>query len=522
MSRRYKGGDNRKQKMLFPLSMDEYVTSTNPVRAIDEYVNSLNMEKLGFTNTARGVSVGQPAYPPSGLLKLYLYGYLNRIQSSRNLEKETHRNLEVIWLLKGLRPSYKTISDFRKNNRKAIAGVNRDFVILCKELDLYGCELVGIDGTFFRGNARKGSIFTEKRLQKIIDKIEKDISNYLQEIDAADKQGVPLEMEDTKLAEKLDKLKERQQKYTDKLNNLKNSDEKQISSIDEDARLLTKRGQTTAGYNVQCAVDEKHKLIVCSEVVNDGNDSRQLFPMAQKAQEILEKKDIKIAADTGYYNQKQIKECIDNGIVAYVAIPDKNKGIRKDGRYERKDFKFDSKENCYICPGGQRLEYSTIQQKNGKQMKKYSSHVRICTQCIEHDKCLPAKTRYRQIYRWEHEKVVEGHRKMMEQEGREYMIKRAALCEHPFGTMKIWLGWKHFLLRGLKKVRTEMNLLMISYNFKRVLNIIGIEKFREYCIKRKKCHQREGSSSFFCFFIMLEWILGPIGSKYEIKTIAFE
>lgn len=484
MERRYKQGPSRHQKTLLPPSIDEYISSTNPVRAIDAYVNSLDLEELGFTHAQGTFGAGQPAYDPSDLLKLYLYGYLHRIRSSRRLERETHRNLEVIWLLQGLRPTYKTIADFRKNNLNALKAVNKDFVLVCRELELYGAELIGIDGSHFQGNASKGSIYGEKRLQKLLEKIDRDIARYLEELETGDKQAAEAQSEDPQLEEKLRKLKQRRQACRDKLDTMKQSGEKQLSLTDEDARLISKGGQTIAGYNVQSAVDNKHKLLVVCEVVNDSNDVRQLWPLSRKAQETLETQGITVVADSGYYNHTHLKKCQEQGITPYVPIPDKTKPTRAHGRFCRKDFTFDREHNRYQCPGGENLVQDTTFLKGGKWMIRYASRAGRCARCALRRQCLPDKTAYRQIYRWEHEEIAEAHRQRIERKGPEYMKKRAGLVEHPFGTLKLWLGWTHFCLRGFKKVQAEMNLLMLVYNFKRVLNILGMDTFMAYCKAR--------------------------------------
>jgi transposase len=494
VKRLYKKGPDRSQRMILPPSIDEFIHENNPVKAIDYYVNSLDLMSLGFAHAQGSFSAGQPPYDPSDLLKLYLYGYLNRIRSSRKLEQETHRNLEVIWLIRGIKPTYKTIADFRKNNLKALKAVNKDFVLACRELELYGGELIGIDGSHFRGNASKGSIYLKKTLQKQIKKIDRDIDEYLKELEAGDAQSPATELEDPRLKEKLEKLQKRQREYHEKLAMLEESGEKQLSMTDEDARLISKKGgQTIAGYNVQSVVDDKHKLLVVCEVVNDGNDLQQLGPMAQKAQETLETQEMTVVADSGYYNQDHLKDCLDEGITPYVAIPDKTKPTREQGRFCRDDFTFDHEGNRYRCPGGEHLEQDCSFLKSGKRLIRYSSKAKICAQCPLCQQCLPDKTPYRQIYRWEHEEIVEAHRQRMEREGQEYMKKRAALVEHPFGTLKQWLGWTHFLLRGLEKVQGEMDFLMLTYNFKRVLNIIGIPKLIAYFKARARARKPEGA-----------------------------
>ena len=484
--RRYKRGPSREQGYLLPPHIEDYVSETNPVRAIDAYVASLDLGGLGFQHAHGGVQKGQPAYSPSDLLKLYLYGYLHRVHSSRRLESETHRNLEVIWLLKGLRPSYKTIADFRKTNLSALKSVNRDFVMLCKELDLYGGELVGIDGSFFTGNASRGSVSNASKLKKQQAKLEADIAGYLDELarrdaDESEASGV----EDGRLEEKLARLRERQKRCKDKLDALDDSESKQLSETDPDARLLSKPGQKTVGYNVQCAVDAKHKLLVSCDVVTDRNDLGQLHPMARKAKEALGSETLLVVADSGYYKQTHLKACEDDGITPYVAIPDRSGPIRKAGRFAREDFHYDVERDAYRCPAGEYLTPRSLQRKSDKVMIKYALFAGTCRACALRSRCLPPRTPNRHLYRYEHEEVVVAHRERMDAKGRAYMKIRSALVEHPFGTLKAWCGRMHFLLRGLAKVRAEMNLLMLSYNFKRVLNILGVEAFRAYCLRRK-------------------------------------
>ena len=483
--RNYKEGIDRQQAYLLPPSVEEYVSDDNPVRAIDAYVDSLDLQKLGFKNAGGELTPGQPVFAPAGLLKLYLYGYLHRIRSSRRLAAECVRNLEVIWLLEGLRPSYKTIADFRKDNLEALKRVNQDFVQLCKELNLFGKELAGIDGSFFRGNVSKKRIYTADRLKRALKYIEKDIAKYLQELEQSDQQEGQHFQAEPALEEKLKKLRERQKKRQEQLQQLETSDQTQIAEVDEDARLLNKRGGTIAGYNVQTAVDAKHKLLICGEVVQDGNDEQQLAPMGKAAKAQLEVEELKTAQDQGYFNSQQIKECQEAGITPYVPEPDKQAHTRMEGRFSRDDFTYDAQANCYICPASQVLKFSTTQQKGDKVNHMYRSQSAICRQCPLQSECLPKKSKRRTISRWEHEEVIEAHRVMMAKDGAEMMRQRAELCEHPFGTLKLWCGWTHFLLRGLAKVRAEFSLLMLSYNFRRVLSILGVEALRTYCQNRR-------------------------------------
>lgn len=493
--RKYKEGIDRNQEMLLPPRVEEYVAEDNPVRAIDIYVDSIDLAELGFHHTGEGLTPGQPAYPPGALLKLYLYGYLNHVRSSRRLEKETQRNLEVIWLMRGLRPSYKTIADFRKDNLKALQEVNKDFLQVCKELGLFGGELVGIDGSYFQGNVSKGSIYTEKRLQKALEKLEKQIENYLEEMDKTDAEEADQEGDDQSMEEKLATLKKRQQKHQERLEKLAESGEGQLAEVDEDARLLSKNGQSVAGYNVQLAVDEKHKLLVACEVTNDGNDLKQLEPMAKKAKQVLEVETLEAVADTGYFNAQHIKACLEAGITPYVPEQDWQTRTREQGRFSREDFHYHAELDGYECPAGQLLKRKRTWNKDGKLMFGYASQASICAQCSQKATCLPAKTPYRQIYRWEHEQIVEAHRERMTQQGGEKMRQRAALAEHPFGTLKQWCGGAHFLLRSKEKASTEMALLMLSYNLIRVLNILGLETFRAHCLLRAKNRPRETKKS---------------------------
>ena len=483
--RQYKQGINRQQTFLLPPSIEEYVDEDNPVRAIDSYVESLNLKQFGFENAFGELTPGQPAYSPRALLKLYLYGYLHRIRSSRRLEAECLRNLEVIWLVEGLRPGYKTIADFRKNNLKALKKVNQDFVQLCKELDLFGAELVGIDGSFFRGNVAKGSIYTIPRLKRSLERVEQDIAKYLKEMEQADQQEEQAKPHDRELVKKLAQLQERQQKRIQQLKQIEESGATQIAEVDEDARLLTKGGGTVAGYNIQTVVDDKYKLIVTGEVTQDGNDEQQLAPMSQAAKSVLGVDHLEATADEGYFNAQQIKTCEENGITPFVPEPDKTSQARLQGRFERSDFRYDPRTNGYICPAGKALTYSTSQNKRGKTLWIYRSSVPECAACPLKTRCLPAKSPYRAISRWEHEPVIEAHRARMTTQGAEKMHQRSELCEHPFGTLKLWCGWTHFLMRGLEKVRTELSLLILGYNFTRVLHIIGLSAFRSYCLTRR-------------------------------------
>lgn len=483
--RSYKRGTARQQGYLLPPRIEDYVSEANPVRAIDSYVESLDLQQLGFANTSSELTPGQPAYDPKGLLKLYLYGYLHRVRSSRRLEAECQRNLEVIWLLEGLQPGYKTIADFRKDNLKALKQVNQDFVQLCKELDLFGAELVGIDGSFFRGNVAKDSIYTTERLQRSLRRIAQDIAQYLEELNQGDQQEAEQAVPSGDLQAKLAQLRARQAKRQEQLQQLQESGGTQIAEVDEDARLLRKNGQSVAGYNVQTVVDAKHKLIVVGDVTQDGNDSQQAAPMGQAAKQVLGVETLETVQDEGYFNGQQIQACLEQGITPYIPEPNRQSEKNMQGRFPKRDFRYDPEQDCYLCPAEKVLKHQGNRRVDGRIYGFYLASPQDCATCPLQKQCLSEKTDQRTVTRWEHEAIVEAHRERMAQGGAEKMRQRKALCEHPFGTLKLWSGWTHFLVRGLEKVTAEWSLLMLCYNFKRVLSIVGQAAFRAFCFSRK-------------------------------------
>ena len=512
--RKYKNGVDR-QSMPLPSTLDACIGPDNPARAIDIYVDTLNLREMGFEYTEGELTTGQPPYPPASLLKLYIWGYLNRTNSSRRLELETYRNLEVIWLIQGMQPCYRTICSFRVHNKEAINQVTADYISLCKELNLLGGDTVGIDSAFFEGDASKASIKTKKSLEKEINKLKHKVDQHLAKMDTKDQAD---EVESTELKD----LEEQQQSCQDKIDSLNKSGETQYSTTDKDARLLIKRTDKgpTAGYSLHTAVDEKNKLIVAHEVVNDGNDSQQLANIAIKAKDAMGVEKLNALADGSYYNQQKIKECIDVNVIPYVPVAQRNRSASEGKRFKRDDFQYNPETDTYTCPAGEPLKHHKSQDKNGKIMKGYSSTAKHCAGCSMREQCLPEKTPYRQIYRWEYEEIVDEHKERMASEGKEQMQKRAALAEHPFGTLKLWLGWTHLLLRGFEKVRAEMNLLITSYNFKRVLNIIGVEAFCAYCKQRNRTAKIEDKEAILSYFwsilvtllMIFDFILSPRAS----------
>ena len=486
-NRTFKSALSREQPSLLPARVEDYVDQSNPVRAIEAYVCALDLEKLGFRHAGPGSAVvGQPAYDPADVLKLYLYGYLNQVRSSRRLEREAQRNLELIWLLKGLTPGYRTIGNFRKDNWAALKAANREFVLLARQAGLVSGTLVAIDGAFFHGDAGKGSIATRKRLTKQLAVINKDIEAYRSALDANDAaERHPKDRgggrdDGGDAGQKLAALMAKRAQAKADLDRLDESGETQLSKTDPDARLLVKNGQSVAGYNVQIAVDDKHKLIVASKVVNEGNDSGQLHALATAAKEALGAQTLQATADAGYYNGDMLRACEADAIAAYVPEADKNNRLVKQGRFTVKNFVYDAERNVYRCPTGAELRPMAGYKEDGagKKHVRYAALQSICGACPLRSRCLTDKARRREVYRWEHQDVVDRHRSRMAQaQAGTIMRRRAALAEHPFGTLKCRAGYRHFLVRGFAKVRGEWSLMALCYNFTRVLNIVGFDRF---------------------------------------------
>jgi transposase len=470
------------------LRLEDWVDADNVVRAIDFYVDSLDLPGLSFGLTEPNrTAAGQPAYPPAALLKLYLYGYLNRVRSSRALARECGRNLEVVWLVQGFEPSHQTVADFRKRNPEALRRAHAGFVALCKDLDLLGGQRVAVDGSHFNGNVSDRSFRSVKSLADDIGRLEQQAGKWLDEMDAADREdagapacdpGLPAKLEKLKALQALKKAKEAE------LRALEESGETQRSATDPDARQLNKRGQKTAGYNVQIAVDGRHKLIVADEVVQDGNDLNQLHPLLSRAKAALGAGHLEGLGDKGYFNASQIAACERDGITVYVPEPEKGGRQSREGRFVPGDFQYDPATDTYRCPADQVLRKSGEPRlKGGGLVQRYACPGAQCRECLSRGRCITAKSARREIHRSEHEAALERHRKRMEANpghGR----KRSALAEHPFGTLKCRAGWNHFLLRGLAKVRGEWSLMALAYNFTRVLNILGLQAFRDCCAQK--------------------------------------
>jgi transposase len=466
-------GIHREQMVMFPQCLDEYIGDDSPVRFIDAFVDSLDMQALGF---ARAVpkETGRPPYDPGDLLKLYVYGYLNGVRSSRKLEKEARRNVELMWLMGKLTPDFKTIADFRRDNGQSIRAVFREFTLVCRRLELYGGELVAIDGSKFKAANSRDRNFTKRKVEKLKCRADEKIKRYLEELDEADKQEQDSEKPTAEeLQEKIEWLKSRKEFYKDLEEQMEESGESQVSLTDPDARSMKlgwSRG-TEVAYNVQISVDAKHKLIVDHEVTNECNDMKQLSAMAIRAKDRLEVESLEVVADAGYYSPGEIKECIDGDVVPY--LPKKDTPAKDlAGLYSLKDFRYDAENDCYWCPAGEALpfQYQTI--VRGKEVKYYVA--RTCKGCDRQDTCKQHKNT-RRIRRWIDEALLEEMARRVRAEPHK-VKERKSIVEHPFGTIKRSMNHGYFLTRRLCNVRTEMSLTMLAYNMKRVLGLKGTKE----------------------------------------------
>jgi transposase len=475
----YIAGSDRGEALLLPEVLDDYIAPENPVRFIDAFVAQLDLSKAGFTN-AQLNETGRPPYDPGDLLRLYLYGYLNRVRSSRRLEREAARNLELIWLLRKLRPDFKTIADFRRDNGKAIKTVGREFILLCRKLELFGGELVAIDSTKIKAQNAKGRNYSEAKLKALLVEIENKVSAYLEELDQSDAQeeassadsGQRLSVEELK--EKIAQLKERKKELQSLAQDLEKSGARQVSLTDPDSRAMSMGRGSTVGYNVQTAVDAKHSLIVDTQVTNTTSDLGALGIMAIKTQEALEAKNLSVVADKGYYNGKEVLACDSIGVTAYVAKPLTSANTAR-GLYGKESFKYDAKNNCYICPAQKKLTYRFATNEKGRAIYYYRASE--CKSCLLKAKCTRNKEN-RTITRLAAEEVQE---KMAERVAAnpQIMRRRKAIIEHCFGTIKRSLGYDYFLCRGMRQVATEVNLTVLAYNLTRVMNLIGVPKLVE-------------------------------------------
>lgn len=470
----YIWGESRNQMYLLPETIDDYISQDNPVRFLDAFVEKLDLDQLGFQH-AQPAGMGRPPYHPGDLLRLYLYGYLNRIRSSRRLEKEAGRNLELMWLIGRLRPDFKTIADFRRDNVAAIKQVCREFTLLSKQMNLFGGELVAIDGSKFQAANSKSRNFNEAKLQQLIAAIDAKIEEYLKQLDRQDAEEAAIptpKVEEWK--EKLRQWQERKQRYQSYQQQLNESGEKQISLTDPDSRKMSMGHGSQVGYNVQLAVDEKHKLIVEHEVTNAVTDQDQLAPMAERAKATLGVERLEVVADMGYYDGAEVKKCEAQGITAYIPKPHTSANT-KLGLFGKECFSYDPKKDVYRCPAGQELTYRFGTVEKGRSLRYYSTSA--CGSCALKAQCTRNQGN-RRITRWEYEDVLERMEQRVS-ENPEKVRQRKKMVEHPFGTMKRWMEQGYFLMRGKQKVSTEGSLMVLAYNIKRVINLVGVQKMIE-------------------------------------------
>ena len=465
---RFIEADSRAQATLFPERIDDYIEEDNPVRAIEAFVDMLDLEGIGFQGMMPKVT-GRPAYHPSTMLKLYIYGYLNRIQSTRRLEKETCRNLELMWLLGRLQPDFKTIANFRRANGKAIRKVCSQFVQLCRKLGLFSQRSIAVDGSKFKANNNRDKNFTPAKVKRRVEEIEKSIGRYFARLDRVDQTEPTADEQAQKLEEKIASLKKQVEKLKVLEQAVLEHPDKQISLTDPDARSMRSRGTGIVGYNVQTAVDVEHHLIVAHEVTTQNTDRSQLFSMSIKARAETGIEDVHVLADRGYYKGTEIKACEDAGITTYIPNTDTS-GNRAKGRYVKSDFRYFPEEDVYRCPAGDTLKWRQTTVEKEQNLRRYWSS--NCKTCQLKSKCTPSTER--RVTRWEHEGVLDQAKKRLAREPEKMRI-RAQTVEHPFGTLKHWMGATHFQMTRLEHVSTEMSLHVLAYNMKRVINIIGVK-----------------------------------------------
>ena len=463
-------GLDRSQTLLFPERLEDYVAAENPVRFLDAFVAKLDLHALGFAK-ARCASTGRPPYDPAVLLKLYLYGYLHCVRSSRMLEAECQRNVEVIWLTGKQTPDFKTIADFRKDNLQPLKAVARQFTLLCRKLALFGGELLAIDGSKFAAVNARDQNFNADKLQNLIARADARLADYLQQLDSADAaEPGTAPLTKTELAAKIAALQEKQDWHKELLAQL-DDEQKQVSVTDPDTRKMPTAHGTLVGYNAQMAVDAKHKLIAAEDVTNDVNDLQQLANVALEAKANLELTRTEVVADAGYYNASEVNRCVEHGITPFIPKSDTSANSAR-GLYGKSQFKYDATKDVYICPAGDTLTYRFATIELDRELKYYRAGK--CQQCDLKSRCTRNKAN-RTITREANEHLMEAMAARMQDQPGKFKLRKT-LAEHPFGTIKRYFGYTHFLLKGLAKVQCEWSLTTLAYNLKRVLHLVSFEK----------------------------------------------
>ena len=470
MSRFVQGAD-RRQSTLLPECLDDYVAEENPVRVVDVFVDELDLRDLGFEGVVPQAT-GRPGYHPAVLLKIYVYGYINQISSSRRLEREGGRNVEMMWLTGRLVPDFKTIADFRKDNGPAIRAACRQFIALCRRLELFTHAIVAIDGSKFKAVNTRDKNFTRASIQRRMEQVEASIERYMSALETADRRdGEGGQATTVRLKDKIASLREQMKAFKALEVQVHAAPDQQISLTDPDARAMATNGKGTGvvGYNVQTAVDTTHHLIVAHEVTNIGHDRGQLSGMAGQAKAEMGVEALDVLADRGYFSGEEILACEPIGVSPYMPRP-LTSGAKADGRFGKQDFVYDPEDDSYRCPAGQRLVRHMTSVEKGQTLHRYWDQA-SCGHCAIKAQCTLSKMR--RITRWEHEAVIEAMQERLDRAPKSMCIRRATV-EHPFGTLKAWMGATHFKTRMLRNVRTEMSLHVLAYNLKRVIAILGV------------------------------------------------
>jgi transposase len=468
---RFVEGADRRQDFLLPASLDDYVSEDNPVRAVEAFIDALDLKALEFVGMTPA-ETGRPAYHPATMLKIYLYGYLNRVQSSRRLEREAQRNVEVMWLTGRLAPDFKTIANFRQANGTAIRAVCSQFIDLCRQLHLFTRAVVAIDGSKMKAVNNRDKNYTAAKVRSRMQQVQDNIDRYLEELDRADRAESDIaEPKAARLTEKITRLRDQMRALEAREEEVRLAPDQQVSLTDPDARAMTSAGRGTSivGYNLQAAVDAEHHLIVAHELTNIGSDRDQLSTMAAKAKHAMGVDALDAIADKGYFKGEEIRTCEGIGVTAFVPRP-LTSGAKAQGRFGKQDFVYLEKENVYRCPAGERLTYRYTSVEADMTLHSYWSS--NCQTCALHDQCTTGKER--RIKRWEHEEVVEAMERRLDRKPNAMRIRRQTV-EHPFGTLKAWMGSTHFLMKTLKHVRTEISLHILAYNLKRLIAVFGVQ-----------------------------------------------
>jgi len=469
--KRFIQGENRSQSTLFPELLDDYINEENEIRVIDVFADSLDLSSLGFAGVIPK-HTGRPSYHPSAMLKLYIYGYLNRVQTSRRLEKETHRNVELMWLMSRLTTDFKTIADFRKDNGNAIKNVCRNFIELCRQLDLFSDAVIAVDGSKFKAVNNKRRNYTKTSVKRRIEIAEKHVANYLSRLDELDEEANS--NDSVSLDEKLMRIKKHLKTLKDIESKITSGETSQVSLTDPNCRAMKSNSiGRTIDYNVQTAVDTKHHLIVGHYVTNAVVDRAELSKIAKEAQTVLKRKDITVLADRGYYSAVEIKKVQDAGMTPIVPKT-KTSGSKKRNMFTRDDFIYDKEKDVYICPNNREIPYSFTSDERGKTMRGYVS-IKVCKGCLIKGLCSTAKAR--RVKRWEHEDRLDKMESQL-QSMPSAMNLRQSTVEHPYGTIKSRMGAAHFQTKTLKNVRAEMSLHVLTYNLTRMINIFGVKSLQ--------------------------------------------